>query len=428
MNGIYWLYLWQLKEYRLDRLVVDLKQYSVWRFAKEYVIGLPRLPKLTPKLLLIAGVSAIVFLFVAWSLMLLVSILPLIVLLYLLLPLIVSIGVLIINIPSFFIKRMIIRKATQKMRQYQDLYVIGITGSYGKTGTKDAIAAVLSERFTVVKTPGGINVDVAIARFILDHDFTNDEIFVVEMGAYKEGEIKQMMDMVRPIMGVLTGINEQHLELFGGIERTTNAKFEIVENLPDDGIVVLNTHNQRINNNFNRIGTRTVLAYGASDPSENQNAAIVIARYLGMDDEEIDRGLIQISGGVGRQAEYYTKDGIYVIDNTYSSNPTGFRSAMKRLQICDKKQKIIVTTGVYQLGAESAEVNGRLGQEAYEIADVVIVTEANHAGYYPKAEFIPNGSDLVQYLKPILDSNTAILLEGRHRAITIMKEFLNDEG
>ena len=125
--------------------------------------------------------------------------------------------VIVFNLISWLIKKLIIFLAKRKIGMMKGLTVIGITGSYGKTSTKEFLYTILSEKFKVIKTEGYNNTEIAVAMAILKKLKSLHEIFIVEMGAYKMGEIKAICNIVSPQIGIITGINKQHVELFGSI-------------------------------------------------------------------------------------------------------------------------------------------------------------------------------------------------------------------
>ncbi len=124
------------------------------------------------------------------------------------------------------------------------MHVIAITGSYGKTSTKELLSTMLGVKYKTLKTDGSKNSPIAIAELICTKLRLDHEAFVVEMGAYKRGEIAEMCKMVRPEISIVTAINAQHQDLFGSIENTIKAKYEIVEGLTGNGVAVFNADNE----------------------------------------------------------------------------------------------------------------------------------------------------------------------------------------
>jgi len=121
-----------------------------------------------------------------------------------------------------------------------DPLVIGITGSYGKTGTKELLAAMLTEKYNIFKPPGSYNTLMGVTRIIREKLRPYHEIFIAEMGAYRIGSIDKLCSLTRPKYGIITIIGLQHLERFKTQAAIQKAKGELVRSLPPDGIAVLN--------------------------------------------------------------------------------------------------------------------------------------------------------------------------------------------
>ena len=164
-------------------------------------------------------------------------------------PAIISAIVLIFQPISVFEKYRLIKKAKNKRKKFSNLLVIGITGSYGKTSTKEFLYTILVEKFgkdKVLKTKEHQNSEVGISNCILKELNETYEIFIVEMGAYNIGGIKLLCNIAQPKIGILTGINEQHMATFGSQENIIKAKFELINSLPEDGLAILNWDNNFI--------------------------------------------------------------------------------------------------------------------------------------------------------------------------------------
>ncbi|MFZ2970128.1 MAG: Mur ligase family protein [Minisyncoccia bacterium] len=174
-------------------------------------------------------------------------------------PLIISSIVLVIEPIFIFQKKRIIKRASEKMRGLKKVKVIGITGSYGKTSTKEFLYAILSRKYKVVKTEGNNNTNIGVAYTVLNKVSDEYDYFICEMGAYKIGEIKEMCEIVKPSIGILTGINQQHIDLFGSQENIVKAKFELIEALPENGLAVINSRikNQELRINNRELGIKT---------------------------------------------------------------------------------------------------------------------------------------------------------------------------
>ena len=490
-------YIWQLKEYRLDRMRDFMstergrdfwKKYILfWRSliaiiiflwpintvlaAKYFLIALlgfelirncrnltkHRLihPVFTKKALLIIGLSLCLegFLFIItkdWTLLLLLMILRFFILSF------VSI---ILILPSNLAKKILITKAAKKINEQKKMIVIGITGSYGKTSVKTFLSHILSKKFRVIKTPKNTNTEIGIASFILKTDFTSIDIFVVEMGAYKMGEIKMICDMVKPSIGVLTAITYQHLSLFGDITRTQKAKYELLRSLPVNGLAVVNIDNKYcreflselqtniatfgVNNDFsptclikdvttsadgitcsglinNKIWNLIAPLVGAHN-AINLAPCLLIAHHLGMTDEEITEQCKTLELP-DKTMKIYHYGKSTIIDDSYNANYDGFCAALDTLAAFSNKFKIVITNGIPELGQKSFEIHEKIGEEIAYNSDILVVV--NKDFYEPLRKgagekfntavyLIEEADKLQNFIDEFKDKDAVILIESR---------------
>ena len=259
------------------------------------------------------------------------------------------------------------RKTREKIKNLKKggLRVIGITGSYGKTSIKEFLHQILSSKYRVLRTPETYNTVLGIARVAdLELDETYD-YFICEMGAYKEGEIVELCRMVEPDYGILTGINEQHLERFGSIENTIKAKFELVEFVKERGRLVLNFGNELVKKNA-PVGVATYGQGKYKHPSEqNIEGAEKMARILGVD------GKVKVKLPPHRLT-LVKRGNVTIIDDAYSSNVDGFKKAVEYLKTFTG-WKVIVTPGIAELGRETKRIHQELGKLLTGIDQVILV-------------------------------------------------------
>ena len=208
-NIFSFIQLWFIKEYRLDRMLIHLRTNQG---KKIYFLPFRR-PPIIPK-------TICLFFLMFFSNFLIFWIpeahwvLKLFIIDLLSFP-ISGFWVFILHLPTIIWHKIIVELAKNKLQNHKSLKIIGITGSFGKTSTKEYLYTILSEKFNVLKTEASKNSLIGIAEMIL-HKLTPDhQILIAEMGAYKMGEIKQMVDFVNPQIGIITAINAQHQDLFG---------------------------------------------------------------------------------------------------------------------------------------------------------------------------------------------------------------------
>lgn len=453
LSLLFYLYLWQIKEYRPDRFFCHLKtragRQQIFNYLNIFKWKGVRRPVSTLKALLISIISFL-FLFRSWFVFL--KYLPFDFGLRVLITsfltnlfafFFVSLGVLIFALPTLFLKKMIILWAKTKIAQLPDLVVIGITGSYGKSSTKEFLATLLSDKFKTLKTPKNWNTAIGVAKVILRQLKKEHQILVVEMGAYKKGEIAAICDLVQPKIGVLTGINAQHLALFGSLEKIMATKYELIESLPADGLAVFNGDNRfcrelaettKIKKKIYSIReARKVRAYQKKLSFElekrryqlsllgrfqlsNFLAAYWVARALKMRPSQIARAAAKIKPLEGTMKPFNGLNGGFFIDDTYSSNPDGFASALVYL----KKQggkKIVVTPGIIELGQASAKIHRQLGKKLAQAADLVILFKSDAFKIFQESGvnvlFEENPEKILKILKKEVGQDDVVLLEGR---------------
>ncbi len=334
-------------------------------------------------------------------------------------PLVFSLLVLAYQPLAVILRNRLIKMAKYKRARFKKLLVIGITGSYGKTSTKEFLATILAERFKVLKTKEHQNSEVGISQCILDELWPEHEIFVCEMGAYNRGGIKLLCDIARPKIGILTGINEQHMATFGSQENIIKAKYELIESLPAEGTAFFNVNNQYCVDLYQKTKINKVL-YGQgarSAEEENLAGAKAVARLLGLSETEIDRGCQKIEPWqTGRRVKKGV-NGIDVIDATYSANPTGVIADLEYLEKWSGK-KVIVMPCLIELGKASKEVHRKIGRKIAEVCDLAIITTKDRFGEIKegageKAVFIENPDKIVEKIKSFCQSGDVILLESR---------------
>ena len=236
---VFWVWLWQLKEYHAARF----KAHFETQRTRKIVFSLHgiRYPKLTQKVIVVLSSGIFIqFLFIFFIFnftdylfytILLISII--------LAPIIISILILLFQIPANILIKRVLKEVEEKIKEFKNLTVIGITGSYGKTAVKEFLYEILSEKYNILKTERNINAEIGIAKAVLNKLKPEHQVFIAEIGAYEVGKIKQVAQMIKPKIGILTGINEQHLSTFGSQENIIKAKYELIEALPKDGTAII---------------------------------------------------------------------------------------------------------------------------------------------------------------------------------------------
>ena len=302
-------------------------------------------------------------------------------------------------------------KAKTKLKEMTRLSVVGVTGSYGKTTSKNILAHILSAKYITRPTPKNLNTPYGLMITINNYLDKFDEVLIAEMGAYVNGEIKNMCDFVKPKYGVLTIIGEAHLETFKTRENICRAKFELIENLSSNGACVLNKDDPYqvnyvknelkndikiiwigINNketDFNASNIKSDKNGMSFDFTYNEQTYTVHTKLLGI--HNVYNILASIALGVEMKVpinqmiqkvisiqpvehrlEIKKLNNITMIDDAYNSNPIGAKNALDVLNLM-KGVKVVVTPGMIELGESEKEKNYEFGCEISEVADYVIL-------------------------------------------------------
>jgi UDP-N-acetylmuramoyl-tripeptide--D-alanyl-D-alanine ligase len=338
---------------------------------------------------------------------------------YLLCPLILPLANVAMYPVEASFRRMFVDKARRTLQQANPT-VIGITGSYGKTSTKEYLAHILSARYRVLATPKSYNTLMGVC-IVINDELQNDygyDYFIVEMGAYVEGEIRHICELTSPQISIVTAVGPQHLERFGSIEKTAKAKYEIIEALPQDGVGVFNWDNPYVRAMYERgyPDTRLAISWDNAEHATqlrflardlkttvdgmefevvdtllhethifttklvgrhnvtNILLATAVARHLGMSLVEIAMRVATLESAEHRLQRKTLAGGITVIDDAYSANPVGAQNALDVLALYQNGRRVLITPGIVELGSLHEQENRKLGQRAAQVCtDIVLV-------------------------------------------------------
>lgn len=447
--------LWQIKEWRVDRLREHLRSCGVLRQLfgitrpAILLIGMSlatidltlaalaafsvltalmrrqRYPVWTMKAKILVVFSVIITATAGHQFSVLGSRIAL-VLLPLLQPLIIFIAWLIFLPVDRTMKQRIMQKAKKLRSEFTNATVIGITGSVGKTTTKELIDHVLKGK-NVLCTPAYVNSEMGVSQWLLKElpkrNRDEDLIIIVEMGAYKMGEIKQLCSITKPHMGIVTCIGSQHIALFGSQERLCQAKGELLEALPEDGRAFINGDNNLCANLRDRcscprtsVGTgghADIEAYEIEETGEgirftvdkqsfslklhgthnvtNVLLSIAIGKELGLSIADIATRLRSF------EPPHHTfsvrkEQGITILDDTHNASPSSFRASLAWAKSQPAKKKILITPGLIELGADEDRIHRELGTASNGIVDRVIFT-----GKHGKQSFAEGFTGILEY-------------------------------
>jgi len=328
--------------------------------------------------------------------------------------------------------------------------VIGVTGSAGKTTTKDAIAHLLASEFSTGKTNGNFNNHVGVPLSLLRLP-DGCRAGVIEMGMNHAGEIRRLAEIARPDVGVVTNVGYAHVEFFDSIEGIAAAKRELIEGLPKDGLAVLNADDERVakfakthpgrsvtfgfsadadvraeaveyhgsGTEFRAVGTAFKSAMTGRHSVMNLLAAIAVAREFGASAEDMREAVAAFQPGNmrGQRTEH---NGIAIWNDCYNSNPEAAQSMLDVLRETPAQRRIAVLGEMLELGAASEELHRRVGRHAAEVGiDLLIgvrgaaramVEAAAREGI--AAEFFDDAAAAGERVREAAHAGDAVLFKG----------------
>ncbi len=293
-----------------------------------------------------------------------------------------------------------------------DPYVIGITGSYGKTSTKAILGSLLEAIEPTFWTPGSINTEMGITRQIRENLKRQQRLAIIEMGAYQIGSVAKLCRLTPPDAGLVTAVGVMHLERFGGIENIYKAKCELPQAIDPSGLLICNGDNPGARKMAGEHAKATTILYGLEPELGHLDCWMsdIVATMDGTTfnlhwHDEVYAGFTKLLGvpmlsnlvgafamccALGKNPEYVIAairsiepannrlnlrkngDG-FILDDSYNSNPIGFASALEVLEGLPGGRKILMTPGMVELGDLQAAENRQVALKAAEVCDLVIV-------------------------------------------------------
>ena len=334
-------------------------------------------------------------------------------------------------------------------REKLGLKVVGITGSAGKTSTKDLVAAVLSDKYKVFKTKGNFNNEIGLPLMILELDSTYD-VAILEMGMRGLGQIRELAEIASPDLGIITNIGISHIEILKTRENILKAKMEIATFFDKNNTLVVCGNDDflgalpeaeykivktGVGENF-EIGAKNIALEELSSkftvydgekeeefsldmPGEhnisNLMLGIAIAKELGVSFEEMKRGLKNIEA-TSMRLELIKKDGFSILNDCYNSSPVAVKSAIDVMKNIEGKRRIAVLGTMRELGHKSEEAHEEIGKYAKEngIEKVLCFgdfSENIKEGYGEGCTVYENKEELIKDLLNIICDGDIILVK-----------------
>ena len=323
--------------------------------------------------------------------------------------------------------------------------VAGITGSVGKTSTKDLAAAILALRFVTTANEKSFNNELGVPLTLVNAA-TDTEVAIVEMGARGNGHIADLCAIARPTVAIVTSIEIAHSEFMGGLDDIARAKGELVESLPADGVAILNADNPRVAAMKSRTSARTI-SYGVN-AGEVRASGIVIgddlrvqfqlesewgiaAVHLGVRGvhhvgnalaaaslallwdvpmAEVVDGLKQAALSPWRMELHVAPSGARILNDAYNAGPASMEAALRSLAQLPASRHYAVLGPMAELGDQSAEAHAYVASVAKEL-DVHLIAVGTD-GYRPTAQQTVSTIEEAVAALGSLDANDAVLVKG----------------
>lgn len=267
--------------------------------------------------------------------------------------------------------------------------VVAVTGSYGKTTTKEAIYKVLSSKLKGARTKGNLNTPLGVAMEVVNGLKPRHEFFIAEVGMDRLGEIKQSCGIISPQIGVLTSVGEMHLEKLGTLENIKKAKAELLESLPGSGAAVLNWDDEDVREISGKFAGRKI-KYGAfsgagvgadkvdSLPILGERskyaalAAYCVGKLFDLEDGEITSALAKFKPPKGRLNLITLSNGVKIIDDTYNAGPESTIAALEVLEGLSGTRKVVILGDMLELGFLEKASHVDVLKKALEVCDIVM--------------------------------------------------------
>ncbi len=333
-------------------------------------------------------------------------------------------------------------------REQFSIPVIGVTGSVGKTTTKELIAAVLGTQGKVHKTHANFNNEIGVPKTLLDIT-AEDDFAVIEMAMRGRGQIAELAQIAHPYIGVITNVGTAHIELLGTEEAIASAKCELLEEMPPESIAIINYDNPLLVETAAKVWHGKTLTFGFSGGdihgqmidnqtlavdgmvlplpmpgrhiAANYMAALAVAKVLGIDWEAFKSGL-KVEMPDGRSQRYTLANDVVILDETYNAAPEAMLASLQLLAGTPGKRKIAVLGAMKELGDRSQDLHQKVGEAAGHLnldALLVLVDGCDAEIIAKSADGIPSEcfathTDLVERLKNFVHPGDRILFKAAH--------------
>ncbi|MBD2343682.1 UDP-N-acetylmuramoyl-tripeptide--D-alanyl-D-alanine ligase [Anabaena subtropica] len=333
-------------------------------------------------------------------------------------------------------------------RDRSDIPVIGVTGSVGKTTTKELIAAVLGTKGNVHKTYGNYNNEIGVPKTLLELNAEHDYA-VIEMAMRGRGQIAELTQIANPTIGVITNVGTAHIELLGSEVAIAEAKCELLAEMPKDSVAILNYDNPLLMATAAKFWSGEVLTYGLTGGdiqgalvdnaiievaglrlplplpgrhnATNYLAALAVAKVLGIEWSSLQDG-VTVNMPTGRSQRFNLPNDVLILDETYNAAPEAMIAALQLLADTPGKRRIAVLGAMKELGERSPQLHQRVGEAVRNLkldGLLVLVDGEDAEAIVKSAEGIPSEcfathADLVSRLKTFVQTGDRLLFKAAH--------------
>ncbi|OUL19702.1 UDP-N-acetylmuramoyl-tripeptide--D-alanyl-D-alanine ligase [Nostoc sp. RF31YmG] len=340
------------------------------------------------------------------------------------------------------------QKIARWWRDRFDIPVIGVTGSVGKTTTKELIAAVLATQGRVHKTYGNYNNEIGVPKTLLElspeHDYA-----VIEMAMRGKGQIAELTHIANPTIAVITNVGTAHIELLGSEAAIAQAKCELLAEMPKDSVAILNHDHPLLTSTAAQVWQGQTITYGLSGGdiqgqlidhekikvsgiqlplplpgrhnATNFLAALAVARVVGIDWASLQAG-VNVDMPTGRSQRFALPNDVVILDETYNAAPEAMLAALQLLADTPGKRKIAVLGAMKELGERSPQLHQRVGEtvQKLKLDGLLVLVDGQDAEAIAKsAEGIPSEcfathAELVARLKTFVQEGDRLLFKAAH--------------
>ena len=337
--------------------------------------------------------------------------------------------------------------ASHALRRVQPL-VVGITGSNGKTSTKEMVATILARHFNVLRSEGNLNTETGVPLTILGLE-PHHSALVLEMGLQKPGDIGRLAALAKPVIGVITNVGVVHMEFFSTQEQLARAKGELVAALPAEGLAVLNADNEfypllagltsarvetfgaehgdyRVEafqpesgggSTFMVKGVEVRLTMSGRHQAVNAAAALAAAEFAGVPLTAGAEALAEIAVE-HRLQELPAPGGYTIVDDAYNASPESMLAAFEAVAEVPRRGRLLAVLGeMRELGPLSEESHRRVGQRAAEVFDAVCVVDGDRAKPLAEAagaQLVPDRAGAAEWVRQNATEGDRVLIKASH--------------